>query len=433
MTDLRDRMTDGVQGTERKRLTLVWINQFAVLPTDGGGTRHFELARELVKRGWDVTVVASDYHPHRRTYTRRATADNRAPIDEIVDGVRFRWLWARPYKSNDWRRAINWLTFSRSIAAMGLLPVNPDIVIGSSPQLFAATAARKLARRFRIPFVFEVRDLWPEALIAAGGQKGLAYRVMGRVASGLYRDADRIMVLAGGVARYLIEHGIDPSRIVHIPNGVDVNLVQPLVLGENSFPQAADALTLIYAGAHGMMNGLTVILEAASILAKTDARVRFVLVGDGPDKSELRATAASRRLRNVEFVDPLPKKEMAALLGRADGGLMLLREAAMFSFAVSPNKLFDYLSVGIPIVCNVPGETAELLASSGAGIQARDTTPEALVDAIGRLRALSGAERRRMSTEGRRWVTENHSREVLGASLDEALRDLIPGYHTRDG
>ncbi|HEX6627536.1 MAG TPA: glycosyltransferase family 4 protein, partial [Gemmatimonadaceae bacterium] len=352
-----------------------------MLPSDGGGTRHFELGRELVRRGWDVTVVASDYHPQRRAYTRRADADNHGPIDETVEGVRFRWLWAASYKSNDWRRAINWLTFHRSIASMRDLPTRPDVVIGSSPQLFAATAARKLARRLRVPFVFEVRDLWPEGLLAAGGKKGLAYVVMRRVSSGLYRDANRIMVLAAGVARYLTERGTDPARIFHVPNGVDVDLVKPVRRAERPSSNGSGRKTLIYAGAHGPMNGLDIVIEAAAILAASDTPVRFVLVGDGPLKNDLVAAVSSRRLENVEFVDPLPKKELAKMLAHADAGLMLLRDAAMFSYAVSPNKLFDYLSAGIPVICNVPGETADLLAASGAGIQTRDTSAQALVDA----------------------------------------------------
>ena len=413
------------QPEKRKRPSLVWINQFAVLPSDGGGTRHFELGRELVRRGWDVTVVASDYHPHRRAYTRRADADNRSPIDETVDGVRFRWLWAASYKSNDWRRAVNWLTFHRSITAMRELPTKPDVVIGSSPQLFAATAARKLARRLGVPFVFEVRDLWPEGLIAVGGRKGPAYMVMGRVAAGLYRDAYRIMVLAAGVARYLTERGTDPRRIFHIPNGVDVDLVQPVARGERASNDEAAPTTLIYAGAHGPMNGLDMVLDAASILAESGAQVRFVLIGDGPQKTDLMAAASSRGLKNVEFLDPLPKKELAKMLARADAGLMLLREAAMFSFAVSPNKLFDYLSAGIPVICNVPGETADLLAASRAGIQTRDTSAQALAEAIGSLRALTPGERDRMGMHGRQWVAQNHSRNVLGARLDEALREIV--------
>lgn len=407
------------------RPSLLWINQFAVLPSDGGGTRHFELGRELVRRGWDVTIVASDYHPQRRAYTRRADGTNRDIIEEFVDGVRFRWLWAASYKWNDWRRATNWLSFHRSIRAMPPLTAPPDVIIGSSPQLFAATAARAVARRLHVPFVLEVRDLWPESFVAAGGRKGIAYFALTRVASGLYRDACRIIVLALGTARYLVEKGIDRARIVHVPNGVDIHLVQPNSLDAPATATSSTTTTLIYAGAHGPANGLEVVLDAAAILAESRTPVHFVLIGDGPAKASLGAAASARGLTNIEFRNLVAKSELAKMLVSADAGLMLLRDAELFSFAVSPNKLFDYLSAGIPVVCNVPGEVAELLAASAGGVQASDSSAAALVDAIRRLRALTPTERQRLGRDGRQWVEQHHSREVLGARLDSVLRAII--------
>lgn len=408
-----------------RRPSLLWINQFATLPSEGGGTRHFDFGRELVHRGWDVTIVASDYHPQRRAYTRRADGATRAMIDETVDGVRFRWLWAAPYKENDWRRAANWLSFRRSVRAMPQLTGPPDVIIGSSPQLFAASAARDLARRLDVPFVLEVRDLWPESLVAAGGRKGIAYFALGRVASGLYRDAHRIIVLASGSAHYLVERGVDRSRIVHVPNGVDISVALP-----RSFePTLADIdggpTVLIYAGAHGPANGLKVALDAASVLGAEKPPVRFILIGDGPEKASLVASASERGLTNIEFRPPVPKSELAIMLRRADAGLMVLRDAELFSFAVSPNKLFDYMSAGIPVVCNVPGEVAELLAASAGGLQACDSSPEALADAIRRLRSLTPIERQRLGRDGRQWVERHHSSRVLGARLDSVLREVI--------
>jgi glycosyltransferase involved in cell wall biosynthesis len=403
---------------------LVWVNQFAALPADGGGTRHFELGRELVQRGWDVTVVASDYHLQRRAYTRRPDARDRSTIEETVDGVRFRWLWAAPYTRNDWRRALNWLTFHRSVVSMAAMPRRPDVVIGSSPQLLAAAAARRLARRVRAPFVLEVRDLWPESLVAAGGRKGLVYFAFARIASGLYRDARAIIVLAAGAGRYLEGRGVDAARIALVPNGADVHLIQP----RSGPPVPADpgaVLSIIYAGAHGPANGMDVVIEAAGALEAARAPVRFILLGDGPDKPALMAAAASRGLSSIEFKEPVPKAELAPMLAGADAGLMTLRDAELFSFAVSPNKLFDYLSAGIPVICNVPGEVAEMLAESGAGIQTSDASAAALAAAVQRLREIPPGDRAQMGREGRRWVEQHHSREVLGARLDTVLRGVL--------
>jgi glycosyltransferase involved in cell wall biosynthesis len=137
------------------------------------------------------------------------------------------------------------------------------------------------------------------------------------------------------------------------------------------------------------------------------------------------AAASSRGLTNVEFRNRVPKSELVKMLVSADAGMMVLRDAKLFSFAVSPNKLFDYLSAGLPVVCNVPGEVADLLAASKSCVQARSTSAEALADAIHRLQALSPEDRQRMGREGRHWVKQHHSREVLGTRLDEVLRDVI--------
>lgn len=412
------------------RPSLVWVNQFAVLPGDSGGTRHFEVGRELVRLGWDVTIVASDYHLTRRTYTRRRGAADRAPISEVVDGVRFEWVWSAPYQRNDWRRALNWLSFHRSVRAAGPALPRADVVIGSSPQLFAATAARTLAARAGAAFVLEVRDLWPESLVAAGGRKGPAYHALARIAEGLYRDAERIVVLARGTATYLAEHGVPSGKLAHVPNGVDVHLVRPATspVGDDApatSEQGSASPTLVYAGAHGPANGLDVLLDGAERLGTAGHPARFVLIGDGPAKAALVADAARRGLRNVEFRDPVPKAELARILADADAGLMLLRDAPLFAFAVSPNKLFDYLAAGLPVVCNVPGEVADLLAASGAGAQAADAGPAALAAAVESLLRRPRAERRMMGHSGREWVARTHSREVLGRQLDGALRQVL--------
>jgi glycosyltransferase involved in cell wall biosynthesis len=397
------------------------VNQFALLPKDGGGTRHFELGRELVRHGWRVTIVASDLHLHKRTYTRRADPRDRTVITENVEGVDLRWLWTAPYVTNNWRRARNWLEFRAAVLRDGS-DGRYDVVIGSSPQLFAATAARALARRLNVPFVFEVRDLWPESLEAVGGRRGLAYRYLAHVANGLYRDADRILVLARGTGEYLIKTGIPPEKIIHVANGVDVQAVS--VVGSVELKPSREELTVVYAGAHGPANGLEQVLEAAALL-KDDLRVRFLLIGDGPVKAALLDEATKRGLDNVEFRGAVSKPELMEILQAADAGFMVLRDSPLFSFGVSPNKLFDYLAVSKPVICNVAGEVAEMLRSAGAGIQVRDSSGSALAEGVRRLAAIPASERQEMGARGYRWVKQEHGRDVLGARLDGHLRALL--------
>ena len=397
---------------------LLWINHFALTPDGGGGTRHFEMGRELVRRGWSVQIAAADINLHTRRYTRRAGADQREPIVQDVEGVRFIWLWAAPYEKNDWRRARNWVTFARSLLSWKVERGTIDVVIGSSPHLFAALAGERLARRLGVPFVLEVRDLWPESIIAAGGRKGPAYAVFAAMARYLYRRADRIVCLARGSMRHLEAMGIDGAKLVYVPNGVDTDAFTPSVRTER------DTFTLVYAGAHGPANGLDVVLDAAALL-RQDADIRFVLVGDGPSKPALQEQARAAGLDNVTFLDPVAKERIPLLFAQADAGLMVLRETPLFAFGVSPNKLFDYFGAALPVVCNVPGEVAGMMRDSGGGEQAGSGSAADLAAAVKRLRDRTVDERKRMGARAREWVTREHGRRVLAERLDGMLRELV--------
>lgn len=397
---------------------LLWVNHFAVAPDAGGGTRHFELGRELVGLGWDVTIAASDLNLQSRVYARRESAADRRVIRETRDGVHFAWLWANSYVRNDWRRLMNWLTFGRSLlAAADTLP-RADVVIGSSPHLFAAAAAARLARRRGARFVLEVRDLWPESLEVAGRRKGATYGVFRVIADRLYRDADAIIVLAGGVRDHLVARGVPGDRIVFAPNGVSV-----ADFARTSRERRA-GLRLVYAGAHGPANGLDTVLDAAARLRGVDD-VRIVLVGDGPAKPDLVARAAALGLDNVEFRAPVPKRDMPELMADCDAGLMVLKPLPLFAFGVSPNKLFDYWGAGLPVVNNVPGEVADYVTEAGGGVQAAPGDGAALADAVMQLRAASADERIAMGARGRAWVTAHRDRPVVAAALDAALRRVL--------
>ena len=396
-------------------MRLIWVNHYAVTPDLPGGTRHAELGRELARLGWDVTIVSTDFHFQERAFRRRRAAADRRPIEEWVDGVRFLWLWSAPYQANDWRRAWNWLSFGRNVLR---LDSGADVVIGSSPHLIAAAAAARVARRSGARFILEVRDLWPESLVAAGGRIGLAYRGLAAVATMLYRKAERIVVLTPGVAANLTERGLDPAKLILAPNGVDSTAFSQAVA------ESRGTVTFGYAGAHGPANGLDLLIDAAALL-RDDPTIRIVCVGDGPSKPALRERIVALGLTNVELLPPVPKTAVPAMLARFDVGLMLLREAPLFSFGVSPNKLFDYLAAGLPVVSNVAGEVAEMVSSAGAGETVPGGSAESLAAAMRRMAARPGEERRKLGAAGRAWVTTNHGRAGVARRLDDELRRLV--------
>ena len=396
---------------------MLWVNQFAATPGDGGGTRHFELARALAALGWEVDIVASDFHIHRRVFTHRTSPGDHQVIEERVDGIRFLWLWAFPYRQSNWRRMLNWISFAWEVGRRPERISPADVVIGSSPQLFAALGAWLLAWRRRAPFVFEVRDLWPESLEAVSGRRGIGYWVLDRLATFLYRRADRIIVLARGSASAIEARGVPPTQICYVPNGVD-----PTGWPAIERPDRA-SFTSLYAGAHGPANGLEVVLDAAErLLARPE--FRFLLVGDGPVKSQLQADAARRQLTNVEFRSSVAKTALPALFAEADAGLMVLRDTPLFAWGISPNKLFDYLAAQLPVVCNVPGDVAAMVVAAGAGEQARDSSADALVEALVRLSQRSPDERREMGRAGRRWVSVEHDRVGMARRLAQLFVDL---------
>ena len=403
---------------------VLWVNHFAAAPDMGGPTRHFEVGREMVRAGWQVTVVASDFHLHRRTYLRRKDANDRRAIPEDMDGVRFLWLWAAPYARNDYRRIHNWVSFGARVWRHKWGADRPDVVIGSSPHLLAALAAERAARRLNVPFVLEVRDLWPESLAVRDGRQGPAYHALAALAKYLYAKADHIIVLAEGVRDNLIARGITPNRITCIPNGVDVS----------AFPEVerapSAALKLIYAGAHGPANGLDTVLEAAKLLAGDD-RVSFVLMGDGPSKSSLVEQAKTMGLTNVEFATPVSKNDIPSTLASHDGGLMVLKDLPLFSFGVSPNKLFDYWAARLPIICNVAGETAGTVEQVQGGIVATSASADALASAVRKLLDTPAVTRKQMGERGRSWVERERDRPILAGRLNDVLRRLIPSSALR--
>ena len=411
---------------ERGRPAIVWVNQYAVPPSEPGGTRHFDLASALIERGWDVELVVGDLGLESRAYARRRRTWDVRAIRATEGNVPFRFLWASPYRRNDWRRLASMLTFGGAVAVDLLVrPSYRDtVLVGSSPHLFAAFGTWVAAVIRRRPFVLEVCDLWPETYVAMTGASptSVQVRLLQWVADVLYRHADAIVVLAEGSAPAIAARGADPRRIVHVPNGVDLAAFD---LPARSPRAADDPVRFVYAGAHGPANGLDLVVDACGRLSDEGVHdIEVVLVGDGPAKEALVATAAALGLRNLSFRDPVPKSSIPALLSTMDAGLMVLAEVPLFAYAVSPNKLFDYLAAELPVVTNVPGLVADIVERSGAGIACAPGDGAALA---GAMRALADGIRSGTASGagGRAFVAASFDRPVLAGRLDELFSGLL--------
>ena len=403
----------------------IWmVNHYAISPDLPGGTRHFDFACELVKKGYRVKIFACDVVAGKRQNYVKLKKDELYLIENIK-GVNFIWVRGAAYKKNNWRRAWNMLTFSYNCYKIGCkFKDKPEVIIGSSPHPFAAFAAVRLTRKLKAKFFLEIRDLWPQVIVDMGrlSQHHPITQAMRLLEKYLYRAADKIIVLAEGSKKYLIEKsGIKEFKILYLPNGVHLN--------NFSCQKDRDVLrklynftkfTLIYTGAHGPANSLETILRAADRL-RENKDIEIVLVGDGILKERLLKQAKEMKLNNVRFFDPVPKTEIPGILSAADAAIITLKKVKVFSYGVSPNKLFDYMGARKPIICAVEGEMAEKIDKIGCGISVIPEAVKSMADAIIRLANLPQDELKKMGDNGYKEIEKNYSREKLAQKLIDLI------------
>jgi glycosyltransferase involved in cell wall biosynthesis len=324
-------------------------------------------------------------------------------------------------------RVLAFFSFMASSFFLGLGVKGVDLVWGTSPPIFQGVTAWLLARLKRAPFLFEVRDLWPAFAIAVGVLKNpLLIRMSCWLERFLYRRADRVMVNSPGYLAHV--GGLGARRVDLVPNGADPAMFDPAADGAAFRPRCLaggeqrDRFVVLYAGAHGMSNDLGVVLESAGLLAQTNPEVQIVLLGGGKEKPALQKQAADLHLTNVTFLPPVPKSEMAEALAAADACLAILKPIEAYK-TTYPNKVFDYMAAGRPVVLAIDGVIRELVEAAGCGAFARPGDPAALAEAISGL-AADRRKARRMGLKGRKYLEEHFSREKMAEKLASILEEL---------
>lgn len=385
---------------------VIVFNHFAVPRGEAGGTRHVELFSRL--RDWEYVIIAAD---KSRPGERVSSAE---PGLLTVPTVGF--------NSNGPRRVLNWLSYCCSSLWAGLRQGRVDVVYASSPHLLAGLSGLILAKVRRVPFVLEVRDLWPHILVHMGkmSSEHPVYRALTLLEELLYRHADKIVAMAPGTEVDLVGRGISAGKIAYIPNGADPEDFTPSAhrsaLREK---YGFTRLTAIYAGAHGPANGLDLLLEAAEEVA--DLPIDIVLVGSGVTKNSLQKAAKEKGLSQVRFLDPVPKTEIVDLLYAADLGLHVLADVELFRTAVSPNKLFDYMAAGLPVVTNSPGLVGDLVTESQCGWS---VAPTQLASGLRAFASESVAGRVGRGKSGQDWIREHQSRSAMAERVSALLSEL---------
>jgi glycosyltransferase involved in cell wall biosynthesis len=349
--------------------------------TNSPALRAYEHARTWVKQGISVTIITSV--PNFPTGRVLPPYRNRLYQTELLDGLKVIrvWTWLAPNRGILFR-SIDFLSFAVSSFVAGLFH-SADVIVATSPQLLTALSGSCLATVKRRPWVFEVRDLWPDSVVAVGAMReNLFIRLLRRLEHGLYRHATRLVAVSEGIRGRLIEKGVPPEKIGVAPNGVDLDRIAASGAGPEGAPEPSTfsgKFVAGYVGTHGMAQGLEVVLHAADRLR--DSNVQFIFVGDGACRQDLATLAETLRLDNTTFFGLVPLEAAAAHLRRCDVVLIPLKRTNQIEITL-PGKIFEAAATGKPLIVSAEGASAELVRKYDAGLVVPPEDGAALADAI---------------------------------------------------
>ena len=361
-------------------------------------------------------------HPEYRNKFRRLV------IREQTDGINVVRSWLLPFPNRKaYERMLNYSSFCISAAVTGFFVAKPDVVIATSPQLLVGLSGWWVALCKHVPFVFEVRDLWPESLAAVGvgDNKSLLHRALARIAGFLYRHSDRIVVVTPAFQDYLVQHWQVPrEKISVIENGVETHLFGPQI--ENGLRTELEAdgkFVVSYIGTMGMAHGLETILEAASHLRTSNPEIVFLVVGEGAEKQRIVELARKCGLTNLRFIGQQPREKIPAYICASDVCLVLLKKTDLFK-TVIPTKMLEFMSCARPVILGVDGQARTILEDARGGVAIEPENSDALVNAI-RYLAANPEIAGRLGRNGREYIVRNYSRRQTAEKYILTLEGLL--------
>lgn len=409
-----------------KSMRILYLSQYFPPEVGATQTRAYEMARCLVSAGHQVTMLTEvPNHPSGIIPPQyRGKLSTRSEL-EGIDVIRV-WVKASPTKTFR-TRMMFYLSYMLDATLAGLILARGpyDILYATSPPLFVGGAALALSRIRRIPFVFEVRDLWPESAVALGElTNSRAIALAGKLEEICYNRARRVVVVTKGIQQQLEARGFGP-KLALIPNGANTDLFRPDPRAGAALREEmglADQFVVLYAGIHGIAQGLQTVLQAAQRLQPFPG-VHFLLVGEGPQKAELMELRNQLGVTNVTMLDERPRTSMPALMSAADLALVPLRKLQLFEGAL-PSKMFDAWACGCPVLLSIDGEARSVLEQAQAGIFVEPENAERMAEAILQLKA-NPSLRRLYSENGRSFVEANYSRRQQALLLEELLQETV--------
>jgi colanic acid biosynthesis glycosyl transferase WcaI len=411
-------------------MKILYVSQYFPPEMGAPAGRAAELSRLWAEDGNEVTVLTG--FPNHPTgivppgYRRKL---RRLVMHENYHGVNVVRTWLLPFPNRKvYERMLNYSSFCLSAAATGLFLHQPDVVIATSPQLLVGLSGWWLARCNGVPFVFEVRDLWPESLAAVGvsSHNSPLHRSLAKIAGFLYRSCDRLVVVTPAFKDYLVKHWrVSEEKIFVVENGVETSLFSRLT------PNAALRRTLgaegkfvaSYIGTMGNAHGLETLLEAATLLRDKAPEVLFLLVGEGAEKARIVSLAHDRGLTNVHFVGQQPREKIPAYITASDACLVLLKKSELFK-TVLPTKMLEFMSCARPVILGVDGHARKIMEQANAGIFIPPEDPSALAEAVIQM-AADPALRESLGRNGRQHVLHYFSRQHTARIYLDVLQDLL--------
>jgi colanic acid biosynthesis glycosyl transferase WcaI len=409
---------------------ILYVSQYFPPEMGAPAARAVELSRHWARAGHEVTVLTGfPNHPTGTVPPEYRSKLRRLVMRESLDGVNVVRTWLLPFPNRKaYERMLNYSSFCVSAAIAGLFLSRPDVVIATSPQLLVGLSGWWIARSKRAPFIFEVRDLWPESLVAVGmgDPNSLLHRALARIAGFLYRSCDRIVVVTPAFKDHLIAHwGTLPEQISIVENGVETDLFSPQNQDSHlrSELDAEGKFVVCYIGTMGMAHGLETLVEAAARLQESSPLVLFLLVGEGAEKEHIISLARSRSLSNLRFVDQQTRERIPAYICASDACLVLLKKTELFK-TVIPTKMLEFMSCARPVILGVDGQARQILEDAQAGLHVEPENAGALADAITRL-AVDAELRKSLGNNGQRYILQHLSRRRTAETYLSVLEGLV--------
>ena len=391
--------------------------------------RLSEMAGEWVKQGYDVTVLTG--FPNHPTGVIPPEYQGKIFMKETVNGIRIwrHWLYATP-NEGFFKKIFAHLSFMVTLILFSLFRgERPDILIVSSPNFFSVISTYIISRVRRVPYIFEVRDLWPAIFIDLGVLRNRhLIRLLEAIELSLYRRSAAVVPVTNGFAADMIRRGIPSNKIEVITNGVDLDAYQ---IGQKDTSLRAkiglseDKFIILYIGAHGISHGLPRVLDAAERL-REEKDIHFLFVGEGAVKSTLVNLARSKQLQNLTFLPGQPREKVINFYHLSDVCLVPLRDVAGFSSFI-PSKMFEIMACGKPIIASLRGESADILMKSEAALVIQPENPEELVMAIKILKS-NPQKCRQMGQSGRTFVEKNYDRKILARKYLTVMKKITNKY-----